>query len=110
MVGIFKKFMQIVSVVKNNAHFLNYIAPGLGEVVGSVANVVGRGASAANNIYNSYKSAKESGKKLGFTEGLAAGLQGFMSPEAPAKMAPEGPARTMTKDIGELDERVILKN
>jgi hypothetical protein len=103
MPGIYKTFKTILRYVKDYGHVLNYVVPGLGTASSAVASLADKGTDAINNIHTGYTNAKKLGKKYKFLDGLRDFGEGFIPAEKPS------PMKVLAKDVGELDQRIELK-
>jgi hypothetical protein len=58
MVGIHKKFKQLLNVIQQYAPLLSKFVPGLGEIVRSVIGVGENIIDGINNVYEDYTESK----------------------------------------------------
>jgi hypothetical protein len=102
MVGIHRKVVQLAKLLQKYSPVIDQLVPGLGSLVGSVAEIGENVADGVNNVYEDYNHAKRKGKKYGFGDGVSS----FFKSSAPT---PSSPIKSLTKAYGDLHPRLKLK-
>jgi phage-related protein len=113
MVGIYKKIKKILSIVQQYAPILDKFVPGVGTLVKSVAQVGDGIADGVNNVYEDYTSAKKSGSKYGFFDGVKSfgRAAGSIAESGVSSVKNIQPAmKTLTRTYGQLHPRLKLKD
>jgi hypothetical protein len=101
MVGIYHKVRQLLNIVQKYAPILSNIAPGLGEAVGTIADLAEGVTDGANNVYEDYNTSKKANKSYCFTDGVKSFVR------QPRKV---GALERLTKNYGGLHPRIKLKD
>ena len=101
MVGIYRKIKQVLDIVQQYAPFLDKIAPGVGTLVGSVAQLGDDITEGANNVYEDYNEAKKTGSEYGFLDGV----KSFARPASKKSVM-----NSLSRSYGQLHPRLKLKD
>jgi hypothetical protein len=101
MVGIHRKVVQLAKLLQKYSPVIDQLVPGLGSLVGSVAEIGENVADGVNNVYEYYNHAKRKGKKYEFGDGVSS----FFKSSTPEP----SPIKSLTKSYGDLHPRLKLK-
>jgi hypothetical protein len=111
MVGIHRKVVDLTKLLQKYRPVIDQIVPGLGTLVGSVAEIGESVADGVNSVYKDYNREKRKGKNYNFADGV----DSFFKNSAPQPGAlPQSiplpsPIKSLTKSYGGLHPRLKLK-